>query len=51
VELQLRALNSPGGADLFAAVRSVIGTANRRGIDAYQAIRHTLHGQSALAPG
>jgi transposase len=39
------------GADLFAAVRSVIGTANRRGIDAYQAIRHTLHGQSALAPG
>ena len=42
---------SDWGADLFAAVRSVIGTAARRGIDAYQAIRETLHGQSALAPG
>ena len=39
------------GADLFAAVRSVIGTAARRGIDAYQAIRDTLCGQSALKPG
>jgi transposase len=38
------------GADLFAAVRSVIGTASRRGINAYQAIRNTLHGQSAFAP-
>jgi transposase len=38
------------GADLFAAVRSVIGTATRHGSDAYQAIRDTLHGQSALAP-
>ncbi len=28
------------GADLFAAVRSVIGTAKRRGIDAYQAIAY-----------
>ena len=42
---------SDWGADLFAAVRSVIGTAKRRGIDAYQAIRDTLRGQSALAPG
>ena len=42
---------SDWGADLFAAVRSVIGTAARRGIDAYQAIRETLRGQSALAPG
>ena len=42
---------SDWGADLFAAVRSVIGTAARRGIDAYQAIRDTLRGQSALAQG
>jgi transposase len=39
------------GADLFAAVRSVIGTAGRRGVDAYQAITATLRGQSAIAPG
>jgi transposase len=39
------------GAELFAAVRSVIGTAKRRGVDAYQAIRNTLQGQIALAPG
>jgi len=39
------------GADLFAAVRSVIGTAARRGINAYQAIRDTLQGHSVLAPG
>jgi transposase len=42
---------SEWGADLYAAVRSVIGTAARRGIDAYQAIRTTLQGQSILAPG
>src|SRR3954470_21588145 len=42
---------SAGGAALFAAVRSVIGTAARRGIDAYQAIRQTLRGQSILEPG
>ena len=42
---------SDWGADLFAAVRSVLGTAARRGIDAYQAIRDTLRGQSVLAPG
>ena len=42
---------SEWGADLFAAIRSVVGTAARRGIDAYQAIRMTLQGQSVLAPG
>ncbi len=42
---------SDWGADLFAAVRSVVGTAKRRGIDAYQAIRDTLCGQSVLTPG
>src|SRR3954463_11008421 len=42
---------STWGADLYAAVRSVIGTATRRSVDAYQAIRATLQGQSILAPG
>src|SRR5918998_1127880 len=42
---------STWGADLYAAVRSVIGTAARRDINAYQAIRTTLHGQSVIAPG
>ena len=42
---------STWGADLYAAVRSVLGTAARRSIDAYQAIRTTLQGQSVLAPG
>ena len=42
---------SDWGANLFAAIRSVIGTAGRRGIDAYQAIGMTLLGQSVLAPG
>lgn len=42
---------SDWGADLFAAVRSVIGTARRRGIDAYQAIRETLRGHSVIAQG
>jgi transposase len=42
---------SDWGADLFAAIRSVIGTAKRRGIDAYTAIRHTLQGQTTVAPG
>jgi hypothetical protein len=32
-------------------VRSVSGTAARRGADAYQAIRATLQGQAVLAPG
>jgi transposase len=39
------------GAELFAAVRSIIGTAQRRGIDAHQAIRATLHGHSVVALG
>ena len=43
-------VRSEWGADLFAAVRSVIGTARRRGIGAYQAIRDALRGQSALQP-
>lgn len=38
-------------ADLFAAVRSVIGTAKCRGIDAYAAIAATLRGQSVIEPG
>jgi transposase len=42
---------SDWGADFFAGVRSVLGTAARRGLDAYQAIRQTLCGQSALDPG
>jgi transposase len=42
---------SDWGADLYATVRSVIGTAARRGIDAYQAIRTTLQAQSVIAPG
>jgi transposase len=39
------------GADLFAAVRSVVGTAARRGSDAYQAIRSILYGESVVLPG
>ena len=39
------------GADLFAAVRSVVGTAARRGCDAYQAIRAVLHGETVVLPG
>lgn len=39
------------GKDLFAAFRSIVGTAARRGIDAYQAVRMTLSGKSVLAPG
>jgi len=42
---------SKWGADLFAGVRSVIGTAARRGTDAYQAIQQTLRGQTATYPG
>jgi transposase len=39
------------GADLFAAVRSIIGTAARRGQDAYQAIRDVLDETSVAQPG
>ena len=42
---------SEWGKDLFAAFRSIVGTAARRGIDAYQAVRMTLSGQSVLTPG
>ena len=42
---------SDWGADLFAALRSVIGTAKRQQTDAYQAIRDTLKGQVALGVG
>jgi hypothetical protein len=35
------------GADLFAAVRSVVGTAARHGTDAYQAIHAILGGASS----
>jgi transposase len=36
--------------DLFAGFRSVVGTAARRGIGAYQAIKMSLQGKSVLAP-
>lgn len=42
---------SDWGADLFAGVKSVIGTAARNGIDAYDAILNTLRGKSILVPG
>jgi len=42
---------SDWGADLFAAVRSVVGTAGRHGVDAYAAILNTLRGQAILGPG
>jgi transposase len=42
---------STWGADLFAAVRSVVGTAARRGRDAYQAIRAVLEGETVVQPG
>lgn len=42
---------SDWGADLFAGIRSVVGTAARNGIDAYTAIQNTLSGNDALKPG
>jgi transposase len=39
------------GADLFAAIRSVVGTAARQGIDAHQAIVAVLRGGTVLNPG
>jgi hypothetical protein len=36
---------------LFADIRSVLGTATRRGIDAYQAILAILRGGSVLQAG
>src|SRR5918911_1230353 len=42
---------SSWGPDLCAAVESVVGTAARRGIDAYHAIHAVLSGRTVLAPG
>jgi len=42
---------SKWGADLFAAVRSIVGTAARQGKDAYQAICAVLGGESVIQPG
>jgi transposase len=42
---------SDWGADLFAGLRSVIGTAARQSLDAYAAILNTLRGKPTLAPG
>jgi transposase len=42
---------SKWGADLFAGVRSVVGSAARRGTDAYRAIRAVLDGESVIQPG
>jgi len=42
---------SDWGADLFAGVRSAIGTAARRGVGAYQAIQQTLRGPASSYPG
>jgi transposase len=39
------------GADLFAAVRSVVATAARRGIDAYHAVLAVLGRESVIRPG
>ncbi len=42
---------SQWGAELFANIRSVVGTAARRGTDAYHAIRAVLCGASVPQPG
>lgn len=42
---------SAWGPDLCAAVKSVVGTAARRGFDAYHAIHAVLSGRTVLAPG
>jgi transposase len=42
---------STWGAELFAGIRSVVGTASRKGIDAYQAIRQTLASSYAYVGG
>ena len=42
---------SKWGADLFAGVRSVVGTAARRGTNAYQAICAVLDGEFVIQPG
>ena len=42
---------STWGADLCASVKSIIGTAQRQGIDAYQALLMVLSGCSLFQPG
>lgn len=42
---------SQWGADLFAGVRSVVGTGARQGKSAYQAICAVLHGESVVQAG
>jgi transposase len=42
---------SDWGADLCASVKSVIGTAQRQGIDAYNALLLVLSGRSLFEPG
>ena len=42
---------SEWGPDLCAAIKSVVGTAARRGIDAYHAILAVLSGRTVLHPG
>ena len=42
---------SAWGPDLCAAVKSVVGTAARHGIDAYHAIHAVLSGRTVLVPG
>ena len=39
------------GADFYAGIRSVIGTAKRRAIDPYRAITATLRGQNSPQAG
>ncbi len=42
---------SDWGAELFAGIKSVLGTAARHGLDPSQALRQTLCGHSILDPG
>jgi len=42
---------STWGADLCAAAKSVIGTAQRQGIDAYQALLMVISGRSLFQTG
>ena len=42
---------SDWGPDLCAGIKSVVGTAARRGVDAYHAILAVLAGRNVLAPG
>jgi transposase len=42
---------SDWGANLCATVKSVVGTAQRQGIDAFQALLIVLSGRSLFQPG